>query len=108
MMRGAAAALLIFEVIVVFLASLAAATTTDIDPAVVWAAGGGLSLLCIAAAATLRRRSVGLVLGSAAQVLAIASGFAVPAMFILGALFGGLWIMGIVLGRRIEAVQAAQ
>lgn len=107
-MRGAAAALLVFEVIVVLLAGLAAATTTDLSNALVWAGATALSLLCIAAAGTLRRGSTGIVLGSVAQVLAFASGLVVPAMFILGALFGGLWIMSIVLGRRIEAVQASR
>lgn len=106
MMRGAAAALLGLEAIVALLAALAAVTTTDLAPALGWAGAGLLALLCVAAAATLRRGSIGLILGSAAQVLAVASGFLVPVMFFLGAVFAGLWIMAIVLGRRIESVQA--
>lgn len=105
-MRGTAAALLGLEAIVVLLATLAAVTTTDLAPALGWAGGGLLALLCVAAAGTLRRGSVGLILGSVAQVLAVASGFLVPVMFFLGAVFAGLWIMAVVLGRRIEAVQA--
>lgn len=107
MMRGAGAALLVLEAIVVLLAALAAVTTTDLAPAIGWAAGGLLALLCVAAAGTLRRGSVGVVLGSVVQVLAVASGLVVPVMFFLGALFAGLWVMAFVLGRRIEAARAA-
>lgn len=106
-MRGAAAVLLVLEAVVVLLAALAAVTTTDLDPVTGWAGGAALALLCVAAAGTLRRGPVGEVLGSVAQLLTVASGFVVPVMFFLGALFAGLWVMAMVLGRRIEAIQAS-
>lgn len=105
-MRGSAAALLVLEAIVVLLGTLTAVTTTDLDPAAGWAGGGLLALLCVLAAGMLRRGSVGVVLGSVAQLLAVASGFLVPVMFFLGAIFAGLWVLAIVLGRRIEAARA--
>lgn len=106
-MRGAGAVLLVLEAVVVLLATLLAVTTTDLTAALGWAGGGLLALLCFTAAGTLRRGSTGVVLGSVAQVLAVASGLVVPVMFFLGGIFAGLWIMAIVLGRRIEAVQAS-
>ncbi len=104
-MRGASATLLGLEAIVALLAALTAVTTTDVAPGLAWAAGGGLAVLCVLAAGLLRKPA-GQVLGSVVQVLAIASGFLVPTMFFLGALFAGLWVLALVLGRRIEAVQA--
>ncbi len=104
-MRAVAATLLGLEAIVALLAALTAVTTTDVAPGLAWAAGGGLAVLCVLAAGLLRRPA-GPVLGSVVQVLAIASGFVVPTMFFLGALFAGLWVLALVLGRRIDAVQA--
>jgi hypothetical protein len=48
-----------------------------------------------------------LVAGTVLQVLVIAAGVAVPAMYVLGAVFGALWITGIWLARRIESQTAA-
>jgi hypothetical protein len=45
--------------------------------------------------------------GFALQVAALALGIAVPAMIVLGLIFGGLWTAAYVLGKRIEAQQAA-
>lgn len=104
-MRAAAATLLGLEAIVALLAALTAATRSDVAPGLAWAAGGGLAVLCVVAAGLLRR-PVGLVLGSLVQVLAIASGFVVATMFFLGGLFAGLWVLALVLGRRVDAVQA--
>lgn len=106
-MRAVSATLLALEAVVALLAALTAVTTTDVAPGLAWAAGGGLAVLCIVAAGLLRTPA-GLVLGSTAQVLAIASGFVVPTMFFLGALFAALWVLAFVLGRRIEAVRAQQ
>ena len=41
-----------------------------------------------------------LVAGSLLQVAVIAAGVVVPAMFVLGAIFAGLWAVAIWLGRR--------
>jgi hypothetical protein len=40
------------------------------------------------------------------QVLVVAAGAKVPAMYFLGAVFAGLWAIGIWLGHRVERVQA--
>ena len=53
-------------------------------------------------AAGLLRTSAGYVLGSVLQLVVLASGFLLPAMFFLGALFGGLWVLAIVLARKAD------
>ena len=107
-MKGPMAVLLAMEAIVILLGALAAATTTDISRGAVWAGGAALAVLCVAAAGMLRRGTTGVMLGSIAQVLAIVSGILIPAMFFLGAIFGGLWIMALVLDRRVEAARAGR
>lgn len=43
--------------------------------------------------------------GFALQVAAVAMGFVVTVMFVLGLVFAGLWTTAYVLGRKIEAQQ---
>ena len=102
--RRLAASVLFFEALVVAFAIAVAIQLSDVRPAVAVPVGLGLALLCLVAAGLLRYR-FGYVLGSALQVVVIASGFVVPAMFFLGAVFAGLWITALVLGRRIIEVE---
>ncbi len=67
--------------------------------------GGAIALLLIFAAGMLRKRS-GWILGSLLQIAIFAYGFVVTPLFFLGALFGGLWIAAIVVGRKGEAARA--
>lgn len=46
--------------------------------------------------------------GFVLQAAALAVGFVVPAVIVLGLIFGALWTTAYVLGKRIEAQQAAQ
>lgn len=68
--------------------------------------GGVIAFLLIVAAGMLRKRS-GWILGSILQVAMIAYGFVVTPLFFLGALFAGLWVAAIVVGRKGEAARAA-
>lgn len=102
------------EVIVVFLAALViwglAPTengTFDLPPWVALAAGGVLILGLIAVIGLLRFRW-GYALGWALQVLILAAGFINPAMFFVGAIFGGLWWYCMVVGARIDRERTAQ
>jgi len=63
--------------------------------------GGGAALLAVAAAALLRT-PVGYPLGWLTQVVVIALGFATPMMFVVGGMFGLLWVLVFILGRRIQ------
>jgi hypothetical protein len=80
---------------------------TDIGTAQGWAVGIGLALLAILGA-VLMRRGIGIWIGHLVQVLAIGLGFVLPVMFALGAMFTGLWILAIVLGRRVDEAKAAR
>lgn len=62
-------------------------------------------LLLILTAGIMKRR-IALYIGSALQLALIAYGFYVTAMFYMGALFGGLWVAAIVVGRKGEAIRA--
>jgi hypothetical protein len=52
------------------------------------------------------RTKVGLPLGWLCQALTIASGVVVGAMFIVGAIFLGLWVLCLVQGAKIERMMA--
>ena len=67
----------------------------------------GLGLVVFAVlVAGLQRRPYGTALGWLVQVLTIATGLVVPAMFVLGAIFALLWLTVLRLDRRIEDEQA--
>ena len=68
--------------------------------------GGVIAVLFMGLAGTLRRKWAWIV-GSVLQIVLIAYGFFVTPMFFLGALFGGLWIAAIVVGRKGEAARAS-
>ena len=69
------------------------------------AVGSGLAALCLVGAATMRR-PWGVTLGWAIQVLTLASAVVVPAMILVGLLFLALWVLCMVQGRRVDALQA--
>jgi len=105
--RGIAASVLVFEGLVVLFATLVALDLSDVDDATLWWTGGTLAVACVLAAGLLGR-PWGYHVGSALQVLVIAAGFLVPAMFVLGAVFAGLWFLALHLGRKVARMQAAQ
>jgi hypothetical protein len=104
--RGICSAVLVFEGLVVFFATLVALDLSDIDNATLWWVGGTAAVACLLVPGLLGHRC-GYVVGSVLQVLLIASGIVVPTMFFLGALFAALWFLALVLGRRVERLQAA-
>ncbi len=95
-------ATLVFEAVVVLLAIAPALVLTNADTG--WVVGGGLALaaLGILVAGSLRHRGA-YAAGFILQVLVLATGFVLPAMFAVGVVFGGLWVVSYVLGRRMEA-----
>ena len=68
--------------------------------------GAIIAILFILAGGMLKSK-FGWILGSALQIAAVAYGVFVTPMFFLGALFAGLWICAIVVGRKGEAARAA-
>ncbi len=93
------------ESVALFLTAPVLVALTDVGTARSWGIGIGLALLCILGAA-LMRRGIGLWIGHLVQVLAIALGLVIPVMFALGGMFAALWILALVLGRRVDEAKA--
>lgn len=92
---------LIFEVIAVGLAVPVMILVSAVPPVRAGLLTGAVALLALVSAALLRRPA-GYLLGWLTQLGAIGLGLLTPSMFAAGALFAGLWVLGIVLGRRLE------
>jgi len=108
-----ASILLTFEIVVVFLAALVIwglapteNSTFGLPPWVALAAGGVLIIALIATIGLLRHPWAYAV-GWALQGIIIAAGFLNPAMFFVGALFGGMWWYAMVAGARIDRNRTA-
>ncbi|MEV4183456.1 DUF4233 domain-containing protein [Streptosporangium canum] len=102
-MRRLCASVLGMEAIVIGLFTPVAINTQNIEPAIAVTVGIGLAVLCVLVAGMLKR-PFAYIMGSVIQVLAIAAGFLVPTMFLLGAIFAALWITAIFVARRVEGV----
>lgn len=103
-MRVVLLSILIFEVIAFGLAIPVMIFTSDLSSGVATTIGVGGALLAIIATAMMRK-PVGYLLGWVTQLVAIAMGFANGAMFIVGGMFMGLWIITFVLGKRLDAAK---
>jgi hypothetical protein len=104
--RRLCATVLIMEAIII---GLAIPVALNIDHASHRAAvivGGILVAAAIVLAAAAGRGPLRLVLvaGSVLQILVLAAGVFVPAMYFLGAVFALLWAIGVWLGHRFEQV----
>jgi hypothetical protein len=106
-MNRIAATFLLLEAVVVMLAIPVAVVVGDTEPAVAIPAGLGIGLLCVVSAGLVRRGRPGYVLGSVAQVAAIATGFVVPEMFFLGGLFALLWVVLLRIGPEVDQASTA-
>ena len=103
--RVLCAGVLVSEALVVFFAALVALPLTDVADSTVWWVSGVASLACLLLAGMLRR-TWAYVAGSVLQVLIVASGLWLTSMYLVGAIFAGLWVAGFVVGRRVDAIQA--
>lgn len=98
MKRRLCAVVLIFEGVIVFFGALAASRMSDdVSSGTALGVGGGLALACILASGLLRR-SWGIAVGWGVQAVILATGIVLPAMFIMGLLFGALWIFALRVG----------
>jgi Protein of unknown function (DUF4233) len=70
--------------------------------------GGGLAVAAVLLSGVVGRPHMGwaLIAGSVLQVLVIAAGVIVPAMYVLGVIFAALWVTGIWLARKIDRESA--
>lgn len=106
-MRVVLLSVLIFEVIVFGLAIPVMILISGASPAVAGGAGGLAGLLALTAAGLLRRPT-GYLIGWITQPIGILLGLLTPAMFVVGGMFAGLWVLSFVLGRRLDAQAAAR
>jgi Protein of unknown function (DUF4233) len=97
MQRRLCGVVLGFEGLVVFFGALVAARMSSVSEGAALAVGGGLALACVLATGLLRSR-YGMKVGWAVQVLVLATGVVVPAMFVMGLLFGALWVSALRIG----------
>ncbi|WP_084963009.1 DUF4233 domain-containing protein [Thermoactinospora rubra] len=102
-MRRLCATVLGMEAIVAGLVTPVAITVNKVAPPLAVAAGVGVAVLCVVVAGLLKRPWA-YVAGSLLQVVAIATGLIVPAMYFLGTIFAALWITAIIVARRVEGV----
>ena len=104
--RGMCAAILALEAIVLGLTTPVMVAVSDVDVPTALAVGIGLTVVCLLLAGMLRREWA-YTAGWVVQAAAIALGFVVPMMFVLGAIFALLWGTAYFLGKHIERERAA-
>jgi hypothetical protein len=92
------------EAVVMLLAIVPAKVLEHVHGGEAAAVGGGLALIALLLAGVVGKpgRGWALIVGSAYQILVISAGVLLPAMYVLGAIFGALWVTGIWLAGRIE------
>ncbi|MBA3266599.1 MAG: DUF4233 domain-containing protein [Nocardioidaceae bacterium] len=100
------AAVLAFQSIVLGLATPVLITIEEVPKAVSLTVGLGLAVAALVIASLLRAEWA-YFLGFALQLAALALGFVVPVMVVLGLLFGALWTAAYLLGKRIERQSTA-
>ena len=104
-MRRLCSTVLIMEAVVVALAIVPSIALGHMNGGTAGAIGGAIALLAIALAGCVGRPGMrwALYAGSALQLLVIAVGVVMPAMYVLGVIFAALWFTGIWLGRKVES-----
>jgi hypothetical protein len=105
MQRRLCAAILLLEAIVLGLATPVLISVESVDTTRALWVGLGLTVACLVTAGLLRF-AWAYYLGWAVQVAALALGFEITAMFVLGAIFLLLWITAVRLGRTIDRDRA--
>jgi len=107
-LRQLCGTVLIMEAIVIGLAIPVAIVQEHVHHGTAAGVGGGLAVCALLLSGVVGRPGMGwaLVAGSVLQVLVIAAGIVVPAMYILGTIFAALWVTGIWLARRLGTPSA--
>ena len=71
------------------------------DPALIWVVGGVLFVVLLVLS-RLTSRPAGLAGGTVAQVVVVATGLALPMMFVVGAVFAIMWVAALRIGARVD------
>lgn len=88
----------------IFFALLVAKDLSDVPGGTLLAVGVPALLGCLLLTGLLRFRWA-YALGSALQLLLVLAGLVVPAMFLVGTIFAGLWFLSLYLAARVERVR---
>jgi uncharacterized protein DUF4233 len=104
-MRTLCSSTLIGEFFVIGFAALVAMKDPDLPAATVWTVSGAAMFLTLLLCGLITRPG-GVALGWALQLVLIASGVFVPAMFFVGAMFAALWWASVRYGRKIDEARA--
>lgn len=104
--RAMCAAILALESIALGLTTPVMIMIADVERTTALVVGLGLAVACLVVAGLLRQEWAYHV-GTAIQVAAVALGFVIPMMFVLGGIFALLWGGAIFLGRKIEREKRA-
>ena len=104
-MRRLCSTVLIMEAVVVALAIVPSIALGHMNGGTAGAIGGAIAVVAIGLAGCVGRPGMrwALYAGSALQLLVIAVGVVMPAMYVLGVIFAALWFTGIWLGRKVES-----
>ncbi len=94
------------EAVVALLTIVPAKTLGHASAGTAAAVGGSIAVVALVLCGFAGRGKAGLYAGSVFQVLVIAAGLLLPAMYILGVIFAALWFTGIWLGRKWERGEA--
>ncbi|GAA3498080.1 DUF4233 domain-containing protein [Streptomyces prasinosporus] len=104
-MRTLCASTLVGEFFIVGFAGLVAMKDPGLSMGTVWTVCGIAMFLCVALCGMITRPG-GVALGWALQIALVASGFFVPTMFFLGAVFAALWWASVHFGRKVDEAKA--
>src|SRR5690554_4974159 len=97
---------LVLDALLVFFVMMTAFGLDLLPPAIVF--GGGVALIVVLVlVGRLVKHPWGVWIGHALQLVLIALGFILPAMFFIGALFTALWVFCFIAGRRLDRRNAA-
>lgn len=99
------AAMLTLQAVVLGLTTPVLISVAGVDVSTALWAGLGLSAVCLVTAGLLRQPWAYLV-GWAIQAVTVGLGFVIPAMFLLGIIFAGLWAGAYFLGGRMDIEKA--
>ena len=105
-MRVVLLSILLFEFVVYGLAIPVMILYSDVPPGYAGVLGGGAALLALVAAALLRRPA-GYLVGWLTQPVGVVLGFLTTPMFLIGAMFLGLWLISFILGKRLDGQATA-
>jgi hypothetical protein len=105
-MRVVLLSILLFEFVAFGLAIPVMILVSDVPAGYAAGLGGGAALLALVSAG-LMRRPAGYLLGWITQPVGVALGFLTTAMFLVGAMFLGLWVISFILGKRLDGQAAA-